>query len=55
MISPVETRILSKEELEKVRTGAKCDLANRPKNKDWKWRTEKATAKRWGNRWTSLT
>ena len=48
MISKVETRILSKEELEKVRTGAKCDLANRPK--DWKWRSKRAANKRWGNK-----
>ncbi len=50
MISPVETRILSKEELEKVRTGAKCDLVNRPKSKDWKWRSKNGGTLRWGNR-----
>jgi len=48
MISKVETRTLSKEELEKVRTGAKCDLENRPT--DWKWRGKKAANKRWGNK-----
>ncbi|MCM3456579.1 hypothetical protein M3685_22010 [Heyndrickxia oleronia] len=50
MISKVETRILSKEELEKVRTGAKCDLENRPRKKDWKWRSKEGGAARWGNR-----
>ncbi|GIN38479.1 hypothetical protein [Heyndrickxia oleronia] len=48
MISKVETNILSKEELEKVRTGAKCDLENRPG--DWKWRSKKGARSRWGNK-----
>lgn len=32
---------LSKDELERIRTGWKCDLSNRPKRigvVDWKWR-----------------
>ncbi|MEK5171802.1 hypothetical protein NST63_00910 [Heyndrickxia sp. FSL W8-0496] len=46
MISKVETSILSKEELEKARTGAKCDLENRPRKVDWKWRSRKGIASR---------
>ena len=37
----VKVSYLSEEELTKYRTGAKCDLENRPNAKrDWKWRSE---------------
>jgi len=37
----VKIHYLSKEELERLRTGWKCDLSDRPKRigvVDWKWR-----------------
>lgn len=37
----VKTSFLSKEDLEKVRTGWKCDLDKRPKKRiNWKWRNK---------------
>ena len=41
MNGEVKIHYLSKEELERLRTGWKCDLSNRPKRigvVDWKWR-----------------
>jgi len=43
-LSEVKVYYLSKEELEKVRWGAKCDLDQRPRrigHVDWKWRNVK--------------
>jgi len=43
----VKTSYLSKEELEKVRTGWKCDLDKRPLKRpiDWKWRSLRKESK----------
>jgi len=43
----VRTSFLSKEELEKVRIGWKCDLAKRPPKRpiDWKWRSSRKESK----------
>jgi hypothetical protein len=48
----VKVLYLNKEELEKARIGAKCDLANRPKGrvKQWNWKPNEPEKKPWAYR-----